>query len=246
MATKPVTTASPSTLAYPKNIGVLGQLSFPLWSDEDITKLAAWRAEKGFKAGQFPDKVGGSLFLTQGAVDKVQTYLLETFLPFAKEQYAATNGKKGFDQSAIDELTQLIKDNDWSDANLPLRELGKKDVDNLGEDTDIVAKLSFAGSGGNEISKKALALNADGELEVVSLDTVEGIGDTDRLWWGARNPFRGAFNLNAYTRVINEKKGIVVYGISAYTRALYLRSDLELSFGGGNDDEAVLEDGFED
>ena len=248
MATPANKTAAPAvgkgTLAYPKNLPVLGQLSFPLWSEDDIDALAKWRSEKGYKAGQYPDRIGGSMFLTQGQVDKIQTYLLETFLPFTMQQYADTNGKKGFDQSARDELTKLIMDADWSEANLPIRELNEKDIDNLGEDTDIVAKLSFSGSGGNEISKKALGKDEDGGLEVISLDSVEGIGDVDRLWWGARNPFRGAFNLNAYTREI--KKGLVVYGISAYTRALYLRTDLPLNFGGGNDDEAVLEEDFED
>jgi len=242
---KATTTA---TVAYPKNLPVLGQLSFPLWSEEDITALALWRAEKGYKAGQYPDRVGGSLFLTQGQVDKVQSYIIDTFLPFTVAQYAATSGKKGFSPEAAKEIEQLVMDADWSEANLPIRELNDKDIENLGEDTDIVAKLSFSGSGGNEISKKALARSEaedrTSDLEVVSLDSVAGIGDPDRLWWGARNWFRGAFNLNAYTREI--KKGMVVYGISAYSRALYLRTDLPMNFGGGSDDEAVLETDFED
>ena len=233
--------AKQGPLAYPKNLPVLGQLSFPLWSDNDITALALWRAEKGYKAGQYPDKVGGSLFITQEQVDKIQKYLLEIFLPFALAQYADTNGKKGFDQAAIDELSTLITNEDWSEANLPVRELSEKDIKNLGDDTEFVAKLSFSGSGGNEITKKALGRDEEGDLEVIAIPSEAG--DVDRLWWGARNWFRAAFNLNAYTRVI--KKDVVVYGISAYTRAAYLRTDLPMTMG-SNDDEAVLESDFED
>ena len=141
-------------------------------------------------------------------------------------------------------MTALLKTVQLKDAADPIADNVRSIIENLGEDTDIVAKLSFSGSGGNEIAKKALGKDEDGGLEVISLDSIEGVGDVDRLWWGARNPFRGAFNLNAYTREI--KKGMVVYGISAYSRALYLRTDLPMNFGGGSDDEAVLEDDFED
>lgn len=234
--------------AFPKNHPVTGLLSFPLWSAADIDRLAAWRAEKGYKAGQYPDKIGGSLFVTQQQVDKIQAYLLETFLPFTVEQYAHSNGSKGFDSEAANELSKLIANEDWSETNLPVRDLSEKDLANLGEDSEYVAKVVFSGAGGNDISKKALARDEDGGLEVVSIDFLaedgHNIGDVDRLWWGAQNTFRGAFNLNAYTRDI--KKGVVIHGISAYTRALYLRSDLPLNFGGGNDDEAVLEEDFED
>lgn len=249
MATTAKKAAAPAeskgTLAFPKNMPVLGQLSFPLWSEEDIDRLAKWRSEKGFSAGQFPDRIGGNLFITQKQVDHIQDYLLKTFLPFSLKQYASTNGKKGFDQDAIDELTELIKNEDWSEKNLPIRELSEKDTDNLGEGTEFVAKFSYSGSGGNEIRKAALG-KEDEDLMVVDLDTVPAAGDTDRLWWGSRNWFRGAFNLNAYTRVVGAgKASLTIYGISAYSRALYLRTDLPMNWG-GNDDEAVLEDDFED
>ena len=187
------------------------------------------------------------MFLTQGQVDKVKEYLLETFLPFALAQYASNNGKKGFDQTTIDDLTVLLENEDWTEKNLPIRDLSEKDVKALGEDTEFVAKLSYSGSGGNEISKRALDKDDDDTLEVVNINTIEGAGDMDRLWWGAGNTFRGAFNLNAYTRVVGAGKAtVVIHGITAYTRSLYLRADLPMRQSGGGDDEAVLEDDFED
>lgn len=254
MATSKTTskaTATSSQLSYPENVGVLGVLSFPLWGPKDLDKLTKWRQEKGHKPGKFPDRIGGELFIKQNQLDSLKKYLTEIFIPFAIQQYAATNGSKGWDQAAADEILEQLKEDNWEDANLPIRELSEKDDANLeelfGEDHGFVAGFSFSGSGGNAIQKKALAVEGENRIVVTLDDLVENgveIGDRDRLWWGSRNFFRGAFNLNAYTREV--KKNVTVYGISAYTRALYLRSDLPMSFGGGSDDDVVLEDDYED
>jgi len=243
--------AKSGTLQYPKNGTALGVLSFPLWNESDIDALAKWRQEKNIKPGQYPDRIGGSLFITQAEVDRVQKYLVEVFVPFTVEQYAHTNGTKGFSPEVAEALIELINAEDWTETNLPIRDLSDKDLENLGEDTDFVAKLVFSGSQGNEIQKKALTRedpdNPKSSLVVIDLDSVPGIGDPDRLWWGARNWFKGAFNMNAYTREVQVgKQKVLVHGISAYSRFLYLRTDLEMNFGGGNDDEQVLEEDFED
>ena len=231
-------------LAYPKNLTVTGQLSFPLWSEDDLTRLAEWRANRGLKKGKYPDRLGGTLFLNQAQVDKITEYLTGTFLPFVSEQYAATNGDKGLDKDTVLEIEKKVKANDWSmdDYLLPIRNLSAKDADNVTE--DIVAKWSFGASGGNEIQKKFLGRNADGDLEVIGISAVENVpedaldGIDDTLYWGSRNTFRGAFNLNAYEAAST--------GISAYTRSLYLMTDLPMTWGSGSDDEEVLEDDFED
>jgi hypothetical protein len=251
---KTKTEAPKSAPAYPENCAVTGNLSFPLWNEGDLEKLKAWRSEKGISPGKFEDRIGGLLFIKQNMVDKVQSYLLEETLPFAAAQYAYTKGSKGFDKDAIAHLKELIENEDWSENNLPIRELSKKDVENLkktdGEDHEYVAKFQFAGSGGREIAKKALAREDEDDpksnLEVVKLTDLDDIGDTTRLWWGARNFFRGAFNMNSNTREVQVGKKVeYIYGISAYANRLYLRTDMPMNWG-GSDDSVVLEDDYED
>ncbi len=244
MATKKAAPKASSTLKFPKNLGVTGILSFPIWNEQDRdVRLPEWRTRKGFKKGRYPDRIGGQLHLTQSEVDKVQKYLLEDFLPFTAEQYEHTKGEKGFDADQIAELTDLISAENWDHTNgfvLPLRHLTDKDQENAGD--DIVAKFTFNGSGGKEISKDKVLIRpeADGGLMIQDLDAYSDehpVGDRDSLFWGARNTFRGAFNLNAYTNSS--------VGIAAYTRGLYLRTDLNPTWGGGSDDETVLEEDFE-
>lgn len=248
-AKKPASKSTPkqstqagTRLDYPKNVGVPGILSFPLWSEQDLPLLSEWRAKRGLRPGKFPDRIGGTLFITQEVVNKVQSYLLDVFLPFTEVLYGHSNGQKGFDAEDRAALADKIGDEDWDlkDYTLPIRDLSTKDRENLTDDS-IVAKFVFNGSGGNAISKKALVRDEDGALVATSLDmlTDEGIahGDEHSLWWGSRNMFRGAFNLNPYTAATT--------GITAYTRALYLRADLPMQWGGGNDDDTVLEDDFE-
>ena len=238
---KPAPTTAP---AYPENCPGLGYLSFPLWNEADLERLKTWRSEKGHKPGKYEDRIGGSLFIKQDVVDKVQSYLIEQFLPFAEAQYAFTDGEKGFDKATTKSLAALIENEDWTELNLPIRDLSDKDIKSLGEDTDYVAKLQFAGSRGQEIIKKAIA-RIDGDLVVVALSSVPEAGDTDRLWWGSRNIFRAALNMGAYTREVQVGKDtVVVHGISAYARQLYLRTDLPMNWG-GSDDAQVLEDDFE-
>lgn len=224
--------------AYPENLGVTGVLAFPLWNEDHLLKLKEWRSDKGLPKPKFPDRMGGHLFLTQKIVDKAQAYLLETFLPYALalNEY---DGDKGFDKTVIDELTKKIEAEEWSldDYVLPIRHLSEKDSENV--DDDIVAKWVFGASGGNPMQARALVRDGNGALMATSLDDVENIPTRmeDTLWWGSRNVFRGAFNLNAYTAAST--------GISAYVNTLYLRSDLPMQWGGNDDMETILDDDFE-
>lgn len=232
-----------SEIIYPKNLTAQGILSFPLWNDKDKDeRLPEWRQSKGHKPGDYDDRLGGTFFLTKKMVDHIAKYLLEVYLPFTIELNEKTGGKKGFTPEEAEALEQNIRDEDWSEQNLPIKDLSKTDAKNV--DDDIVAKFVFYASGGNEISKKLMGKDGAGNLMTLEFGDVEGIPDTDALWWGARNTFRGAFNLNNYVRVIGK---IRVPGITAYTRSLHLRSDLPMNWGGGTEDvEALLEDDFED
>ena len=225
---------------YPKNLGVTGKLSFPIWNEENLTQLKDWRADRGIPKPKFPDVKGGTLFLTQQMVDKVQAYLLTDLLPYAEALNAYDDGK-GLDPDIVAVIRERVENEDWTGTNddivIPIRKLTAKDVENLGDD-DIVAKFIYRASGGNDISAKALARDEDNTLMVTDLDSLDNIDrDTDALFWGSRNTFRGAFNLNPYMAAKS--------GITAYTRALYLRSDLPMVWGGGDDTETVLEDDFE-
>lgn len=243
MATKQTNNAP---LAYPKSLMVNGILSFPLWSEDDLVRLQEWRLKKRLPSPEYEQRIGGSLFVDQAMVDKIKSYLTETFLPYTAKQNAL-DGKKGLDKEAIQDLEKRIDKEDWTLGDripyiLPLRNLTEKDSENV--DDDIVAKFAFSGSGGNTISKKFLARDDDGTLMVVQPQTVSGIPleEIDRmdesLFWGARQTWRGSFNLNGYMKAKT--------GISAYTRTLYLRTDLPMSWGGGgSDDTAVLEEDFE-
>ena len=243
-AKKSAPKASLQAPKYPANLGLEGVLSFPLWNDHDInTSLPEWRAKKGLKKGKFPDRIGATLLLNQAQVDKAQKYLLDVFLPYITELHEF-NSDKGHSPEDVDTLRALIEAEDWSHEDgviLPLRHLTEKDEENI-DDESIVAKFSFGGSGGNEIARnKVLARDEDGTLIVMDLDSYTDNGvklpALDTLFWGSRNTFRGSFNLNAYSNAST--------GIGAYTRRLYLRTDLPMFFGGGSDDETVLESDFE-
>ena len=246
MATKNASTTSKaaSDIKYPANLNVQGLLSFPLWSNKDKDeRLPKWREEKGYKKGEYEDRLGGTLFLTQKMLDHFKKYAIETFLPFAVE-LNKSNPKKGFTPEQAEELESLINAEDWSESNLPIKDLNEKDVENNEE--DIFAKFVFYASGDNDIAKRVVGRNSEGTLIALDWDDLEdeGIPDRDTLWWGSRNTFRGGFNLNAYTRKVGK---FTVPGITAYTRSLHLRSDLPMNWGGGSEDvEAVLEEDFED
>ena len=227
--------------AFPRNLGVTGILSFPLWTESQLGQLKEWRADKGFAKPKFPDVKGGTLFVTQPMVDKIQAYILNELLPYAEALHVYDDGK-GLDPETAATIRERVENEDWTESNdeivIPLRKLTEKDQENLPNE-DIVAKFVYRASGGNDISPKALARDEDGTLVVVDLDDLTNVNqETDQLFWGARNTFRGAFNLNPYMAAKS--------GISAYTRALYLRSDLPMSWGGGDDTETILEDDFED
>ena len=236
--------ATKTEIKYPANVNVQGILSFPLWSGKDKDeRLPKWREQKGYKKGEYDDRLGGTFFLTQKMVDHIKAYILETYLPFTIE-LNKNDPKKGFTPEQAEQIEELVKQEDWSESNLPIKDLNDKDVEN--NDEDIVAKFVFYASGDNDIAKRAVGRNSDGALVALGWDDLEeeGIPDRDTLWWGSRNTFRGGFNLNAYTRKVGK---FVVPGITAYTRSLHLRSDLPMTWGGGSEDvEAVLEEDFED
>ena len=238
MATKK-TAAKAVRPDYPENLGITGVLSFPRLTENHLLLLKDWRAKKGMSKPKYDERIGGTLFINQKMVDKAQAYLLETILPYGVE-LNQFDESKGFDQDVADALREKIENEDWNssgDLLVPMRDLSEKDLENAPEGA--VAKFAFDGSGGNPISVKALVRDEDGALVVTSLDDVEGVPRDieNTLFWGARNTFRGAFNLNPYERA--------KAGISAYTRVLYLRTDLPMVWGGGDDTETILEEDFE-
>lgn len=241
MATRKTTASKPVAVkpAYPKNLGVTGILSFPIWNEDNLSQIKEWRSAKGYSKPKFPDVKGGTLFLTQPMVDKVQAYLLEELLPYAAALNEFDDGK-GLDPDNIELFKARIENEEWGvkddSINLPIQMLSAKDQESVDDDS-IVAKFKYRASGDNDISAKLLVRDEDNTLGIRELGDIDGIPVDDSLFWGARNTFRGAFNLNPYQAA--------KAGISAYTRVLYLRTDLPMVWGGGDDTETILEEDFE-
>jgi len=233
-------------IEYPKNLNVNGIMSFPLYTVENINQLQEWRSRKGIPKPRFDDRISLTLLLTQAQHDRVKNYLLETYLPFAATLQAQTDKKKGIDPKLIAKLVKLVEAEDWSEKNLPIRDLNERDVENIekNEYGDIVSKMKISGPPEQKpIGLKALFREDDlpetEPLEVVPLSSVTHLmheqTDHTALWWGAGWPFRVNVRFNAF-----EAQG---YGVSAYTNMAYLQAHRELRQFGGAQDADVLADG---
>ena len=230
---------------YPERVTVQGQLAFPLKSEAEIEALKEWRAKKGVKKPKYPDKIGGTLILNQVNYDKVQKYLVDTYLPFVDTLYKETDGDKGIEPDQVKALLKQAKEKNWlgpdNKPNLPLRSLNEKDQENM-RDYPGVAKLSFSGPYQEDLEVKAILVDSDGNRSAVSLDTLidedmlpDSRRDSSKLWWGSGWIFRASFRFNAFDKA--------TVGVTAYADTLYLLPHLGLPVFGGNSDAAVLEDG---
>ena len=227
---------------WPDNVNVQGLMSFPLYSVENLDQVKEWRDRKNFAKPKFPDRIGFSLFLNQAQHDRVKANLLDVYLPFAATLQAESNKSKGVDPKIVAKLVKLVQDDDFSENNLPIRDLNDKDEENLdkNEVEGIVSKLRVAGPPQDGPIKRKAIVTRGGVRAVVPLDdddVYEKLGeqsDPTTLWWGAMWPFRTAVRFNAY-QAAN-------FGVAAYVNTAYLLADRELmTFGGG--DAAVVEDG---
>lgn len=228
---------------YPANLNVMGRMSFPLYSEENIEQLKEWRTRRNVAKPKYDDRVGFALYITQAQEDRVCANLLDVYLPFASTLQAETNKEKGIDPKLVAKLVKLVEARDWTEKNLPIRELNDKDVENLEKNgiDNIVSKISVAGPQTQPIKRKAI-VNRDGDQIVVGLDDeqvrekLESIerADSDALWWGSLWPFKTQVRFNAYDAA--------KYGVSAYVNTAYLFADQELITFSGSD-AAILEDG---
>lgn len=226
---------------WPKNLTVTGVLSFPLTSEADLGAVKEWRTTRGIPKPKFPDKIGASLLINEKMVERVQSYMLETYFPFATELYKITDGDKGISPDDLKELISAAKKGDWSKKNLPLRELSAKERENA--DDDLIAKIKFGGPFEDADFKKKAIVSQDGDLVVTSIDSLvddgilpEGHHDPARLWWGSGWWFRTSLRFN----VFDTPK----VGASAYGTTLYLLPERGLpTFGGNSSDADVLADG---
>lgn len=231
-------------IAWPNNLTVDGLLSFPIWSEEQIPEVEKWRLKKKIAKPEFEDRVGFNLMLTEEQVQRVKKYLLRVYMPFALTLKAESGGEYGKDPKVIEKLIKQIEAEDWSDSNLPLRELTDGDESNLekNEIEGIVGKLKVLGPQEGPIARKAI-IGPEGQRTVVPLSTVsvqEAMGeqtDSNRLWWGASWPFKTEVRMNAFTSGKNA-------GVSGYVTTAYLLADQQLrTFGSSSDEAVVQEDG---
>ena len=233
-------------IVYPKNLNVTGLMSFPLYSETNLDQLQDWRQSRSIAKPRFPDTIGATLLLNQQQHDRVVKNLLTVYLPFAATLKKVSDGKKGIDPKLVAKLTKLVEEEDWSESNLPIRDLTEKDQENLdkNEVEGIVSKLRVAGPANNgTILRKALVREDPDDntsaFEVTTIDAVaDRLGeatDPDALWWGAGWPFKTSVRFNAYNAAN--------FGVSAYIRSVYLLADRELKQFGNAADAEVLEDG---
>jgi hypothetical protein len=228
-------------IEYPKNINVSGLMAFPLWNEGNIDQLQEWRVRKNLPKPRFADRIGFGLMLNQEQHDRVVSNLTKVYLPFAKTLKKVSGGDKGIDPILIGKLEKLVKEEDWSESNLPIRNLNERDIENNAKNgiEGIVSKLRVAGpSEDKPITRKALVKGDGDDVEVVPISSIaDRLGeqtDPDALWWGASWPFKTNVRFNAFNAAN--------FGVSAYVRTAYLLADLELPLFGGNDAD-VLEDG---
>lgn len=228
-----------ATIEYPKNTNVSGLMAFPLYSEENIEQVKEWRERKQIAKPKYPDRIGATLMLNQAQHDKVVAGLAE-YLKFAATLKAESAGKKGIDPKLIAKLQKLVADQDWTEKNLPIRDLTEKDVANMEKNgfEGIVSKLSVSGPMDGPIKRRAIIADND-ELVVVSISEIaDRLGDrtdVDALWWGSSWPFKTSLRFNAYDAAR--------YGVTAYISTVYLLAEQELKQFGGDRDSEVLEDG---
>lgn len=232
-------------IEYPDNINVRGIMSFPLYSLSNIEQMAEWRTRKNIGKPRYPDRIGFSLMLDQSQHDKVVENLGKVYLPFAKTLQAVSGKTKGIDPVLVGKLQKLVKEEDWSETNLPIRNLNDRDLENNAKNglENIVSKLRVAGPPMEKpITLKALVReDHDDERSaqvVVPISQIEDrLGeqsDPTALWWGAGWPFKTNIRFNAFNAAS--------FGVTAYVRSAYLFADRDLpTFGGG--DASILEDG---
>lgn len=234
-------------IEWPKNLTIQGQLTFPLPTEQSLKDVVEWRQKKGIKAPKFKDRIGGGLLLTQAGLNKAQTYLVETYLPFVDTLYKDTDGEKGIDPKLVKKLLDRAKAGQWLNGedkpDMPIRDLKDKDRENV--DEKYVAKIQFSGPhesvNNGEIVFSSVVYSSDGQQTITPLQDLiddgiipEGRGDFHRLWWGAGWNFRTGLRFNAY-----DTSGV---GVSAYAQKLYLLPHLGLPVSGGSDAD-VIEDG---
>lgn len=234
-------------ITWPDRLKIQGQLSFPLYSTQQIDEVAEWRVKKGHKAPQFPDKIGVTLALTQAQYDKARAYLTDVYLPFVDTLYKDTDGAKGIGPDLVKELLDQAKREVWIDEgdkkkrpNLPIRSLDDKDRKNL--DEKFVAKLKVNGPYEEApLERKALMkIGEDTRVLTIAELNEEGVlparhTDPDKLWWGSGWMFRTSVRFNAFDSAS--------VGVSAYADVIYLLPELGLPVGGGNTDAEMLEEG---
>lgn len=243
--------AAKTRIEYPKNVTAQGTLAFPIKSEAEIEKLVEWRTTKGIKKPKFPDKIGGNLFIKEKTLERVASYLENEYLPFVDTLYKETDGAKGIEPEEVANLLKLVKARDWSEKNLPIRELTPKDIENNGgDDCPFVAKIKFSGPYKKDLGVKFIVLDDWSKKQVVvkqnelqdytnsegeTIELPEGTGDTEALWWGAGWPFRISMRMNAYNQ--NGE------GVTAYVQDIYLLAWQELPSFSSNNDADVVEDG---
>ena len=241
------------TGTYPKNLNIQGLLNFPLYNEQDLERVQAWRLRKGHPKPEFDDQIGGTLLLKPAMWDKAVAYLRDTHLPFVKTLYTETSGEKGIDPDLVDELLDQVINDRWTvgtgkkqKPNLPLRRLNARDIEDTtpegADKSPYVGKLKFSGPyEGKPIEKSAIInvtpTNPGGD--VVSLRELiddgvipESRADIDTLWWGANWNFRTNLRFNTYDKAST--------GTTAYAQKLYVLPHLGLPVSGGSDD-AILE-----
>lgn len=231
-------------IQYPDNLNVQGLLSYPIKSENEIVQLKEWRESKKMKKPKFPDKVGVNLLLKPAQYDKVVEHLEKVYVPFIDTLYKETDGDKGLEPEIVKGLLEKVKTRNWSDADLPIRDLTEKDIENNGgEDSPFVAKISIKGPFEADFKVKALVRDSQDRLQVVELNELEDHGfdlpdnhrDEKKLWWGSSWNFRTSIRFNAFESARGE-------GVTAYGQTLYLLPHLGLPIFGGNSDAAVIMD----
>lgn len=230
-------------LAYPNNIIVQGTMAFPIKSEEEIVALKEWREGKGIKKPKYPDRIGGNLLIKEKTLERIANYLESTYIPFIDDLRAAK--KSDMEPEDQQMLLDLVKARDWSDKNLPIRELTPKDIEsNGGDDCPFAAKIKFQGPYKKSLPVKYVVQDENGKQQVVEFNELgdygvelpKGSDDPDKLWFGSGWPFRVSFHMNAYNQ--NDP------GITAYANEIYLLTYMDLPvFTSNNDDAVVAEDG---
>ena len=235
------------TGTWPKNLNLQGQLSFPITSAADLPALKEWREKKELKKPKYADKIGGGLLLRPAGFAKVQTYLVETYLPFVNELYKETDGEKGIEPNLVKTLLAQAKKGVWLDAegkpNLPIRELNEKDKENTGgDDSPFVGKVRFAGPFESDIPKAAIIRLGEGGEKIVTIDDLldddilpENHRDSTKLWWGSGWTFRIPMRFNAYDSAS--------VGVTAYAQKMFLLPHLGMPVSSGDDSDVLGEDG---